>query len=78
MSSLTIKNIPDSLHDDLRKRAKENGRSLNGEVIACLRQSISAYRISSIEVLNSIDRVREDGCKLDNDLLKKALQEGRP
>jgi len=34
MANLTIRNIPDELHERLKERAKQNRRSLNQEVIA--------------------------------------------
>ncbi|MCC5790014.1 MAG: Arc family DNA-binding protein [Opitutales bacterium] len=34
MATLTIRNIPDEVHERLKRRAKENRRSLNQEVIA--------------------------------------------
>lgn len=36
MSSITIKNLPKSIHDALKQRALQNGRSLNKEVVHCL------------------------------------------
>ena len=34
MATLTIRNVPDDLHADLKERARRNRRSLNQEVIA--------------------------------------------
>jgi plasmid stability protein len=39
MASITIKNIPDDIHQRLVAKAKNNGRSLNQEVILSLRQA---------------------------------------
>lgn len=38
MATLTIRNLPDDLHERLRAQAKRNRRSLNQEVIAELAQ----------------------------------------
>ncbi|MFT4177764.1 MAG: Arc family DNA-binding protein [Luteolibacter sp.] len=38
MATLTIRNLPEELHEALKIRAKRNLRSLNQEVIAELRQ----------------------------------------
>jgi len=36
MKTVTIKQVPDTLHQRLRRRAKTNHRSLNGELLAIL------------------------------------------
>lgn len=40
MATLTIKNVPDELYAELKRRAEENRRSLNGEVIYSLEQLV--------------------------------------
>jgi predicted nucleic acid-binding protein len=40
MASITLKNIPADLHRELKKRAEENHRSLNGEIIAALKSAV--------------------------------------
>ena len=37
MPTITLKNIPADLHRELKKRAEEHHRSLNGEILATLR-----------------------------------------
>lgn len=40
MSAITLKNLPESLHAQLKIRARRNHRSLNGEVIAVLHAAV--------------------------------------
>jgi plasmid stability protein len=42
MASITLKNIPADLHRELKKRAEEDHRSLNKEIIATLESATSA------------------------------------
>ena len=42
MATLTLKNLPEDLHRRLKARAARNQRSLNREVIECLRNATSA------------------------------------
>ena len=42
MSTLTLKNIPESLHAMLRESAEKNRRSLNSEILARLESDFSA------------------------------------
>jgi plasmid stability protein len=51
MPSITIKDIPPDLHRHLRVRAKRHGRSLNREIIACLRQVAGAEPVDAQAVL---------------------------
>lgn len=44
MSILTIRSVPDELHERLKASAVEHGRSLNSEVIECLRVGLAARR----------------------------------
>jgi plasmid stability protein len=41
MPVLTIRNVPDDLHERLKARAEEHRRSLNSEVIECLRIALA-------------------------------------
>ena len=45
MKTVTLKSLPDALHDKLRSRAREHGRSLNSEVIACLASVCEAAKV---------------------------------
>ena len=40
-ATITLKNIPDSIHLALKRAAESNRRSLNGEVIARLEQTLA-------------------------------------
>jgi plasmid stability protein len=42
MATLTIRNFPDDVHEQLKEQAKRNRRSLNQEVIAVLEARKSA------------------------------------
>jgi plasmid stability protein len=51
MASLTLKDLPTSLHRELKARAERHGRSLNREAIACLRGAIATERVDVDAVL---------------------------
>lgn len=78
MPTITIKDIPESVHGALKSRAKSTGRSLNKEVLHCLEASVSVPRVELESVLAAVDRVRKDGIRLDESLLEEALDSGRP
>lgn len=41
MATLTIKKVPDTLHERLKQQARRNRRSLNSEVIVLLEQALT-------------------------------------
>jgi plasmid stability protein len=41
MATITLKNIPEELHRELKKRAEEHHRSLNREILATLKTATS-------------------------------------
>ncbi|HEY3799411.1 MAG TPA: Arc family DNA-binding protein [Caulobacteraceae bacterium] len=44
MANLTIRNLPDAVHDALRRRAADNRRSMEAEARALLSQSLATPR----------------------------------
>ncbi len=59
-ASLTIKGIPDDVLECLRERAKRNRRSMQGEVLTILEDTLKPRRIT-IEELSR--RVEESGLR---------------
>ncbi|OGL47073.1 MAG: hypothetical protein A2161_20255 [Candidatus Schekmanbacteria bacterium RBG_13_48_7] len=79
MTTITIKNIPDDLYEKLKKKAKENRRSINSEIILCIEQMVQSTRLDAKEFLKKID-VLMDGLNipyLTDEFLKEAKDEGR-
>jgi len=52
--TLSIKNVPDRLAEALRRRATRRHRSLQGELLAILEETVSPRRASAGELLSSI------------------------
>jgi plasmid stability protein len=59
MSTITIKDLPASIHRSLKARAKANGRSLNKEVIATLEATVHGCAIDAETVGKHARAVRE-------------------
>ena len=61
MPSLTIRNIPDELMDDLRSQAKTERRSLNSQALWCLEYGLTANRdlARRARTVKSIGKLRE-------------------
>ena len=60
MPTLNIRNVPASVVTDLKRRARQNGRSLNAEVVQALRESVEQGR-SRQSVRERLFALRERG-----------------
>jgi plasmid stability protein len=58
--NLSIKNVPEELAEQLRERAKRHHRSLQGELLAILEESVAPKRLTLEEAYR---QVRELGLK---------------
>ena len=58
MASLTLKDIPEALHERLKDRAARNRRSLSQEALVCLEAATAAEPISVERLLAQAKRAR--------------------
>ena len=79
MPALTIKNMPDDLYERLKETAKLHRRSLNGEIIHCIEQTMGVRRIEISEVIRIARkfRAKTSSHMLTDDDLNAAKNEGR-
>jgi plasmid stability protein len=59
MSNLTIKSLPEELHEALRRAAERNHRSLNSEVIHRLESSVALRPIDEDKLVEQARVLRE-------------------
>ena len=78
MSSITIKNIPESVHAALKQRAIQNGRSLNKEIVHCLEGLLmTTKRDVDAELVQLRNHRNWLPGKLTDDLLDQARKDRR-
>jgi plasmid stability protein len=56
--TLTVKNVPPELHRRLKERAERNRRSLNGELLECLREAAMPRRVDPDALLAAARELR--------------------
>ena len=80
MPTITIKNIPADLYEDLKKNAKRHRRSINNEVILYIEQAVRSRQINADDYLHRVEilRRRINVPPLTDALLRQAKDEGRP
>lgn len=79
MPALTIRNIPNDLYHELKLAAERHHRSINSEVIVCLKRSLLPVRIKPEERLKGIrmlrSQIRPDVVTVED--IDRAIDEGR-
>ena len=79
MAAITVKSLPDELHRRLRERAEENGRSLNSEIIACLKAAVEPQVVDPEALLVRARALREGiPARLTDRTLRRLKDRGRP
>jgi plasmid stability protein len=79
MITITLKDIPPAVHAALKHRAKQHGRSLNKEALACLETAVAPTKIDVDAMLMEVRRHRASlPGKLTDRLIHAATNEGRP
>ena len=76
MPTLVIKNFPNSLHAELRRRAQLNRRSLDKEVVAVIEEQIQPAGTAKRMPLPRPLRLK-GGFKPTTEDIEKAIAEGR-
>lgn len=79
MATITLKDIPPTVHLALKHRAKEHGRSLNKEALTCLETAVSPTKVDVDALLIEIQQHRRSlPGQLTDQLLREAKDAGRP
>jgi plasmid stability protein len=80
MATITVKNIPDDVYRRLKAAAESNRRSINGEIISRIEQSLRSRRVTANEILARV-RLLQAGYgerALSIGEIDAARREGRP
>lgn len=78
MASLTLKDIPPRLHQQLRDRAARHRRSLSQEALSCLEQAVVAERLDPDALLATARRLRARVKRVNEGELETWVSQGRP
>ena len=77
MATITLKNIPERLHGDLKKLAAMYHRSVNSEIIVCLENQLYSSRVDD-DFLNGVRKLRASvSGKINDKTITRLKSEGR-
>jgi plasmid stability protein len=79
-TTVTVKNIPDEIYDNLKRVASAQHRSINSEVIACLERAMLPGKINNEELIDRARKIRGSlkGHQFSPADIQQAINEGRP
>ncbi|MDZ7825815.1 MAG: Arc family DNA-binding protein [Gammaproteobacteria bacterium] len=79
MATVTFKNIPDDLYEQLKQAAHAHHRSVNSELIHCLEQTFRPTAVSAAELADKALalRSRVSAERLDTEEIEAAISQGR-
>jgi len=59
MATVTVKNIPDELYQQLKSLAERNRRSINSQIIVCLEKALTSRRLTPDEAIDTARKLRQ-------------------
>jgi len=59
MATITLKNIPDDLYDQIKQSARSNRRSINSEIITCIEHTLRGRKIDPEKLLAAARALRK-------------------
>ena len=80
MATVTLKNIPDSLYNQIKQSAKSNRRSINSEIITCIEKALRGRKINPDNILSAARALRKKthGHLFTEKDITKVKSAGRP
>jgi plasmid stability protein len=79
MPTVTFKNIPDDLYEELKQSAQINHRSVNSELIICLEKVFRPKQVSATALIEKARELRRrvNSTELDISDIHQAKTQGR-
>jgi plasmid stability protein len=77
MPNLTLKRVPDEIHERLKERAERHRRSMNSEAIRILERALKPTRMSAEEAIARAEELNDRIGKTFPDIVSEAKREGR-
>jgi len=77
MPNLTLKRVPDEIHEKLKERAERHRRSMNSEAIRILERALTPSRMSAEEAIARAEELNDRIGKTFPDIVNDAKRKGR-
>ena len=78
-TNITIRDIPDDIYEKLKRQAELHHRSINSEVIVCLKKIVQSRRRDPNQIITRAKKLKEKAKgSLSIDQIQDAIDQGRP
>jgi antitoxin FitA len=78
-TNITIRDIPDEIYEKLKKQAESHQRSINSEVIWCLKRAVQSHRPDPEQIIARAGQIRKQAKgSLTMQQIQQAIDQGRP
>ena len=80
MNTITLKNIPDDLYEQVKRSAQINRRSINSEIIFCIEHTVRSHKVDVEGLLFTARTLREKTASysITDTKFTRAKADGRP
>ena len=80
MPAITVKNIPDTVYEQLKLTAQTHHRSINSEILVCIEKEVMPIKIPAEQRIARARKLRSaiQLDEIDPGEIEQAIQEGRP
>ena len=80
MPTITVKNIPEALYEQLKQSARAHRRSINSEILVCIERAVSPQRVDAEVRIARARQLRERSAAyyITDDEIAQAKAAGRP
>lgn len=77
MPNLTLKRVPDEIHERLKERAERHRRSMNNEAITILERALKPSHMSAEEAIDEAEALNDRiGKTFDSEIIENKKREG--
>lgn len=78
-TSITIRDIPDEVYDKIKEQAEMNHRSINSEVVYCLKRMVQSRRPDPEQIISRAKKLKKQAKgTLTMEQIQQAIDQGRP
>lgn len=77
--NITIRDIPDDVYEKLKRQAELHHRSINSEVVVCLKKIVQSHRRDPNQIIARAKKLKQNTKgSLSVDQIQEAIDQGRP
>jgi plasmid stability protein len=78
-TNITIRDIPDDIYEKIKRQASQHHRSINSEVIVCLKKTMQSHRRNPDQIIARAKKLKQKATgSLSMKQIQESIDQGRP